>query len=151
MSKSQVAQALEEHPENVMTLEEVTNALLETEARFMRLYRRFHELNGTTDTDDKRSQFNPIRNLKIAAFRSYEWAKGEKCDAAEARDRAIAAAFKRAQEFYPACIADGALPAGVMAYIDLTYSEYNMTEEEKKASRKAAAKEKKAKKKHAKN
>ena len=128
--------AVENFIETTMTLDEVIAAIQETEQRFMRLYQRFHALNNTTEVQDKRLVFNPSRNLKIAANRSYQWARRAGCDADEARKRALAATFKSAHDYYPQSIADGILPIDVLGYINLLYSEYNMTETQKKASRK---------------
>lgn len=132
----------ENFPETTMTLDEVIVAIQETEQRFMRLYQRFNALNNTTEVEDKRLVFNPSRNLKIAANRSYQWARRAGCDADEARERALAATVKSAHDYYPQSIVEGILPMDVLGYIDLLHSEYNMTEVQKKASRKLDRKKK---------
>jgi hypothetical protein len=123
--------------ESVMTLEEVVVAIKKEEGRFMRLYHRFHELNGLTVSGDKRKQCNPIRDLKISANRAYQWARRAGCNADEARERAIAATMTAAETRYPSLIENGSLPLSVMAYIDKGYSEYTAVKSRKKMKRTA--------------
>ena len=149
-------------PQQVNTLEEIETAMVEMEEGFIRLYQRYVELNGK-GVEDKRKTFNPHRDLKISANRSYGWARRAGCDADMARDRAIAATIERAKEqekehilgklllrlskkLSTPATSDGTLPAPVMSYIDLLYSEYNLTTAEKKAAKKPTTRKKKEKK-----
>jgi hypothetical protein len=120
-------------PESTMTLEEVVTAIKDGETRFVRLYQRFHDLNGTIQQEDKRKKCNPLRDLKISANRAYQWARRAGCNAEEALDRATAATFAAAEARYPSLITssekDGVtvqtLPLSVMAYIQKGYNEYH--------------------------
>jgi hypothetical protein len=146
--------------ESTMTLEEVEAAMVETEQRFIRLYQRYNELNKP-ESVDKRKKFNPIRDLKISANRSYQWARRAGCDANEARDRAIAATKEsleknredesilwklllRLRKKFPAvAVSETTIPDSVMEYINLLYSQYDLTEVEKTATKKKSTRKKK--------
>lgn len=117
---------------DMMTVEEVVAAIAETEKMFFDLYRRYHELTNTVDVEDKRLAFNPSRNLKVTANRSFGWARKAGCNAKEAYDRALAATWKSARNSYPASIVDGKLPDDVMAYIEKEYVEYYWCKIQKK-------------------
>jgi hypothetical protein len=151
MSESMAASQCE--PESTMTLEEVEAAMVEVEQRFIRLYQRFVELNGATKNEDKRKQFNPIRDLKISANRSYQWAHRAKCTAQVARERVIAAVKEslennreevnvlwklllRLRKKLPAQVISEKIPPAVMEYIELLYSQYNEKKKAKTATRK---------------
>jgi hypothetical protein len=145
MSDSTATSAQGEYPESKMTLEEVTAALVETENRFVRLYKRFDDLSGGSSKDDKRTEFHPERNLKITVNAAYRHARSAGCNADEARNRAIAATINSASTYYPASLVNGNLPDSVAAYIDVQYAEYDLTDEEKKVARKIAKKNKNTK------
>lgn len=136
----------QEYPESTMSLDDVVAGMIETEHRFIRLYKRYNELNGVLTGEDKRKTFNPIRDLKISASRAYQWARRAGCNADEAHERAIVATIESSKLKFPGTIfnADVAentfLPGPVIAYIDQLYAEYNLNEGQKKARRKANAK-----------
>jgi len=113
------------YPESWMTKEEVLEAIHDCEARLSRLFERFCELDGSASEMDKRTQFNPIRNLKISANRAYQWAKRAGCDAEEARKRAVYATLDAAAEKCPSLLEDGrTLPTEVTEYIEKMFREY---------------------------
>ena len=158
---SESTAAPQHEPENIgaMTLSEVEAALVEMEGRFIRLYQQYIALEGN-GLEDKRKTFNPARNLKISANRSYQWARRAGCTADEARERAIVATIESAKvqekehmlgklllrlsKKLPTPSTDVTLPVDVTSYIELKHSEYNMTEAEKKAKRSKKAKKSKS-------
>jgi hypothetical protein len=127
MSDVMAMPQLASYPESSMTLEEVVTAIRDEETRFVRLFHRFHELNGTTEQEDKRKKCNPLRDLKISANRAYQWARRAGCNAEEARDRAIAATLTAAETRYPSLVENGSLPPSVMSYIEIGYNQYAVT------------------------
>ena len=140
MSEALAIPQLDTFPEGSMTLEEVVGAMKEEETRFTRLLHRFHQLNGTSEDEDKRKKCNPIRDLKISANRAYQWARRAGCNAEEARDRAIAATLTAAESRYPSLLTPtevegvmvSVLPPSVLAYIQNAYNEYASKKPRKK-------------------
>jgi hypothetical protein len=132
MSDAMAIPQPEGFPEGRFSLQEVVEGIKDAEGRILRLYHRFHELNATTEKEDKRKKCNPLRDLKISANRAYQWARRAGCNADEARDRAIAATMNAAQSRYPSLVESGSLPLSVMAYIDLGYQEYSQSRKKRK-------------------
>ena len=150
-------------PESTMSLEEIEVSMVEIEQRFIRLYQRYCELNKTKDSkEDKRKQFNPIRDMKISVSRAYQWAHRAGCDADAARDRVITAinqSLKNNREEESILwklilrlrknfetTSDSTIPDSVMNYINQLYIQYDLTEAEKKAIKKSGVRKKKVKK-----
>jgi hypothetical protein len=131
MSDAMAMPTPDHFPESGMNLQEVVSAIKDEESRFLRLYHRFHELNGTTEKEDKRKACNPLRDLKISANRAYQWARRAGCTADEARERAIAATETAAKTRYPSLVENGSLPLSVMAYIDKAYTQYGKPRKKK--------------------
>jgi hypothetical protein len=107
-----------------MSLTGVVGAIIQVEQLFYDLYKRY--------------RFKPSRNLKVAANRSYQWARRANCTAAEARERALAATWTSARTKYPASIVDGSLPEDVLAFIEKEYTQYNLSDDERRLLKKKA-------------
>ena len=125
-------------PVGEMSISDVVAAILQAEGLFYGLYKRYHELTNTEEVEDNRLSFKPSRNLKVAANRSYQWARRAGCDAEIARERALAATWTSARTKYPASIVDGELPADVLAFIEKEFAEYNLSEDERRLLKKKA-------------
>jgi hypothetical protein len=121
-----------------MSLTGVVGAIIQVEQLFYDLYKRYHELTNTEEVEDNRLSFKPSRNLKVAANRSYQWARRANCTAAEARERALAATWTSARTKYPASIVDGSLPEDVLAFIEKEYTQYNLSDDERRLLKKKA-------------
>lgn len=105
--------------------------LLKTvKARRFALYKRLQEINNQNVHLDKRKMFNPEKNLKISAQRSYDWSKARGRNADEARTRATAAALSLAKSTYPEMLVDGELPDVILDYIKHSYENYDHNEAE---------------------
>lgn len=134
-SEMDVMQAFTESKARVAQLQTELDA---EKARMMELYRRYQiilnrDFNALgfsvpQQKQDKRALFNPMKNLKISAKRSYDWSRRNGRDAEQAREMAAEAALRAGEKKYKALLDNGKLPKEIIEYVDYWYKHYDEIE-----------------------